>query len=95
MNPSSASRILLAQILTEDFIENKKEIVTNQVYLEKQLIQLEALRLMYKQNSQDQRVSSRARARARDLEQNAAGLINGIKFGISLLICEQKKEKLE
>jgi hypothetical protein len=41
---------------------------------------------MWEARSTDPALTSRQRARNRDLVQNAAGLINGIKFGISFLL---------
>lgn len=53
--------------------------------LEREINKLEYLRSSYKSNSTDPKITARARARARDLEQNAAGLISGIKWALSFI----------
>ena len=57
--------------------------IPNQVYLETQLSKIVRMQTIYKTQAKDTSLSSRQRARARDLEQAANGLVNGIKFSIS------------
>lgn len=57
----------------------------NVEYLEKTIARLEGL--VAKSHGDSQTASTaRARAIARDTEKSVAGLVNGIKFGISLLM---------
>jgi hypothetical protein len=57
----------------------------NIVYLEKMMERLEGL--MIKSAGESKTASTaRARAIARDTEKSTAGLLNGIKFGISFLL---------
>ena len=81
MSPERASKILLKYIYTQfpDGINN----LPNEDYLHFQLDRLEKLRMNYHGQSVNREVLPRHRARARDLEQNCAGLIAGIKFAIS------------
>lgn len=83
MKPEICTKFLLRQVL-KSF--NTKDVETNQFYLEERLKQLAVAAQVYKNQSQNATIPSRVRARARDLEQNAYGLINGIKFGISFML---------
>jgi hypothetical protein len=76
------SKMLLRNIL-EDFEANG---LPNQTYLEEKINLLERLVMLYSTQSRNPQILPRHRARARDLEQNAVGLINGIKFGISFML---------
>ena len=72
---------------------NSDEIeVNNKDYLEGQIKVLENAILSYRVQSKNKELPPRIRARSRDLEQNAMGLLNGIKFSLSLL--QHDKEKL-
>lgn len=83
MKPIVASRILLSAV-NEDFEAIRANPDTpNLEYLEKNIERLEQLALMFYSQSKDPNMPPRLRARARDLQQNTLGLINGIKFGIS------------
>jgi hypothetical protein len=62
----------------------------NIVYLEKMMERLEGL--MVKAAGESKTASTaRARAIARDTEKSTAGLLNGIKFGISFLLYGEKE----
>lgn len=89
-NADIKAKLLLRELLQN--FEPRKEGVSNEEYLDEQLKHLETVRVTYRARSSDARIPARLRARARDLEQNAAGLINGIKFGISFIL--HKDEQL-
>jgi hypothetical protein len=55
----------------------------NREYLEARLEHLTRMSATYRIQSKSPELSARARAKARDMEQNCEGLIHGIKFGIS------------
>ena len=80
MDAQATSETILKK-LSDDF--DIKTTVPNQEYLETQLNRLQRMVLIYKTQSSDTKLSGRQRARARDLEQAATGMINGIKFSIS------------
>ena len=80
MDAQATSNTILKK-LAEEFDINTP--VPNQEYLESQLNRLQRMVLIYKTQSSDAKLSGRQRARARDLEQAANGMINGIKFSIS------------
>lgn len=90
MKSNFCSKFLLRSLL-EDFDVESFE--TNQKYLEDQISRLERMQLVYLSQSIDKKVPPRIRARARDLEQNSMGLINGIKFALSFMM--QKDEDLD
>jgi hypothetical protein len=54
-------------------------------YLKQWLERVEQNRVMYTARSTDARLSPRLRARNRDLEQNALGIIAGIKFSLAYM----------
>lgn len=74
------SKFLLRRLLTEFPPDGE---LPNLKYLETQIDHLINMSEFYRAQSRDPRLPARIRARARDLSQNAQGLINGIKFGIS------------
>jgi len=85
------SEIVLKKLfkkIMDDFDPAKDR--TNKEYLESQLIFLNRMVYTYRNNSTDSKFSPRNRARARDLEQNCLGLINGIRFAISFIEYEDK-----
>ena len=59
------------------------ETLPNAKYLEQQMGHLARMCAVYKSQSTCPTLTARNRAKARDMEQNALGLINGIKFSIS------------
>ena len=59
---------------------------SNRVYLEERLKQLSLAAVNFNSQASNPDIPARLRARARDMEQNATGLINGIKFGISFML---------
>lgn len=75
----------LSKIILSEAFENFsiREDLPNKEYLETYITYLEKMIKSYKLQSEDKNVSNLVRARARDIEQNCVGLINGIKFGIS------------
>ena len=77
-----ASRFLLGKLLDEFDINSQR---VNREYLQHQLQRLALNASTYREQSQNPDVAPSHRARARDLEQNAYGLINGIKFALSFL----------
>jgi len=80
------SEIVLKKLfkkIMDDFDPSKDR--TNKEYLESQLTFLNRMAYTYKNHSVDINFSPRNRARARDMEQNCLGLINGIKFAISFV----------
>jgi len=74
------SKTILSEIFETFSI---REDISNKIYLERYINYLEQMEKGFKLQSEDKNVSQLVRARARDLEQNCIGLINGIKFGIS------------
>lgn len=91
MTPSHASRILLGTWLerSNKFIENIKEEETKD-YLQETISVLESSMAKYRSESRNKSLPPRIRARARDMEQNVMGLINGIKFSIELSLIDRK-----
>lgn len=87
-----ASRINIRKILRE--FDPKETKFNHRDYLEGQLNNLEKMVISYRVQSQNKELSPRIRARSRDLEQNAMGLLNGIKFALSFLD-HQDKEDIE
>jgi len=87
MDAKAASNLILKKLL-KDF--DKYKDLPNQQYLEEQLRTLYRMSGIYKVQSINSESSARQRARARDLEQNTLGLINGIKFGISFWLHENQ-----
>jgi len=83
MDPLIASKYVLKKFL-ESFDERKIGI-PNEIYLEEQIAHLRRMICIYKEQSKNKNLSPRHRARARDLEQNAEGLLNGIMFAISFI----------
>ena len=75
----------LSKLILSEAFENFsiREDLPNKKYLETYITYLEKMVKSYKLQSEDKNVSNLVRARARDIEQNCVGLINGIKFGIS------------
>lgn len=83
------SRINLKKIL-EQFDSSNLD-VNHKDYLEGQIKNLEKMILSYRVQSQNKELPARIRARSRDLEQNATGLLNGIKFSLSFLEHQDKE----
>jgi len=79
---SEESTTLLQKLLA-DFDPTKDR--PNKLYLESQITHLTRMVLTYRNQSTDPQFSARNRALARDLEQNAMGLCNGIMFALSFL----------
>lgn len=79
---------LILNKLMEDF-ENYKDL-PNQKYLETQLERLYQMKMVYKSQSSNPKLSGHQRAKARDNQQRTLGLINGIKFGISFWLHENE-----
>jgi len=80
------SEIVLKKLfkkIMDDFDPGKER--PNKKYLESQLIFLNGMVYTFRNNSTDPNFSPRNRARARDMEQNCLGLINGIKFAIAFM----------
>ncbi len=100
MHAAVGSKYLLKQILN-DFLDEfeSSSVKNNQSYLEFQIGRLERMAAGFRNQSRNPEVSNHQRARARDLEQNSLGLINGIKFGISFMLHNEedfaKKEGLD
>ena len=87
MESEAASELLLKEFLDGfDAREEPYSRLTNLKYLEFHLSRLERTLLKWEASSIDPALGLKERARARDLTQNARGLINGIKFGISFII---------
>jgi hypothetical protein len=80
MDSKIASKYILKK-LVDDF--KIPQDIPNQEYLETKVDMLNRMSAIYKSQSRNPQYSARQRARARDLEHNCLGLINGIKFGIS------------
>lgn len=81
------SRYLLKKFLDEFDLDGlRAEGVSNLEYLDFQLSRLEKMKDGWECTSRDPSVTVKVRARARDLSQNAEGLISGIKFGISFIL---------
>jgi hypothetical protein len=57
--------------------------VKNREYLDDWVQRVEKMCLVYASRSTDLRLSPRLRARNRDLEQNARGILAGLKFAIA------------
>lgn len=74
------SRALLAKILVPKQISPGY-----QEYLENQILNLENMAEQFRVSSELVSASPRSRGRSRDLEKSCRGLINGIKFGISIM----------
>lgn len=91
MSPDHASRLTLRQILRN--FEDKKPELNHVQYLESELKRLETLRLKYASESQNPENQPRIRARARDLEQNVAGIYHGIMFSLSFILHQDKELK--
>lgn len=87
MDAKIASKFILRKLLSEF---DKEKDLPNQEYLEAQLKRLNQMSGIYNTQSSNVNLSPRQRARARDLEQNCLGLINGIKFGISFWLHENE-----
>lgn len=92
MDSIHASRINLKKILSN--FDLSKLQVNHKDYLEGQIKNLEKMIISYRVQSQNKELPPRIRARSRDLEQNAMGLLNGIKFSLSFMEY-QNKEKIE
>ena len=84
MKPVIASKYLLKSLL--DSYDGKVEEIKNRSYLTEQTKHLERMITTYYIQSKDPMLSTRHRARARDLEQNAMGLLNGIKFSMAFML---------
>jgi O-succinylbenzoate synthase len=80
MDATRASKIIL-KYLINDFPNNLA--LPNEEYLQLRLDQLDRTRVNYRGQSVNKDIQPRHRARARDMEQNCAGMIAGIKFAIS------------
>ena len=89
MESIHASRINIKRVLEDFDATNLK--VNHKDYLEGTLKNLENMILSYRVESQNQKLPPRIRARARDLEQNAMGLLNGIKFSLSFVYHQDKE----
>jgi hypothetical protein len=76
------SQIIL-DICSKEFIPN--EDMPNKEYLDSYLLFLTRKVSSYRQTSESLKFSIMERSKARDMEQNCIGLINGIKFGIAFL----------
>jgi hypothetical protein len=87
MDARVASKYILKKLLND--FEKQKD-MPNQVYLETQLTRLHQMNAAYKAQAINAGLSAHQRAKARDLEQNCLGLINGIKFGISFWLHENE-----
>lgn len=83
MNPNSYSSVLLRKLL-QNFDKTKNNL-PNEKYLNECLEHLNRMAGIYKLRSQQDDLIARHRARARDLEQNAIGLLNGIKFALAFM----------
>lgn len=79
---SKESKMILQKLLNSFDVAKDRP---NQKYLESQLTLLNSMVLRYKSQSTNPKLSARNRAKARDLEQNCLGLINGIMFALSFL----------
>lgn len=92
MESIHASKINLNRLLEK--FDPKEYNLKHKDYLEGQLNNLEKMILSYRVQSKNSELPPRIRARSRDLEQNAMGLLNGIKFALSF-IHHQNKDSLE
>jgi len=85
------SRWLLKTFLDEFSLEAVKEAGCRNIdYLDFQIKRLESMRTGWDTTSRNLSLSVRKRQRARDLAQNAAGLLAGLKFGISFIVHQDK-----
>jgi len=95
MKAEFGSKFLLKKMLDEFKPSLEGLSKENIEYLEQQLKYLNGMAAAYKEQSRNPAVLSRHRARARDLEQNAIGLMAGIKFSLSLLLYNDYELHLE
>lgn len=87
MTSKLKSRYLLKTFLDGfDLNALKAEGMTNLAYLDFQLSRLENMKAGWETTSRNPSLSVKTRTRARDLAQNAEGLLAGIRFGISFVL---------
>lgn len=80
------SKIILSKVFSEEaFDALKKAPEDKKKNLEEMLGRLQIMSVGYKSQSMDLNLKPRHRARARDYEQNALGLINGILFALATI----------
>lgn len=80
------SKIILSRIFSECAFEVLSAAPSDkQKYLREMIGRLQIMAAGYKAQSRDMAVKPRHRARARDYEQNAYGLINGILFATATI----------
>jgi hypothetical protein len=88
------SKIILSKIFSDaaheifDCVESDKKKT-----LEDMVGRLQILSASYKSQSSDVNLKPRHRARARDYEQNANGLVNGILFAVATLYGEDSTNR--
>ena len=90
MDAYYTTRLNIKKVLQEFDTKNLK--VKHKDYLEGQIQNLEKLVLSYRVQSKNSELPPRIRARSRDLEQNAMGLLNGIKFSLSFIEHQNEEE---
>lgn len=81
MRPNHCSKIILQRILDSHLALSEEPFGT----IKEDLAKIERMAEVYRNTSSDISLQPRHRARARDLEQNAIGLINGIKYALAML----------
>ena len=81
MQPNHCSKIILKRILDLHLASEEEPYSA----IKEDLAKIERMAEVYRNTSSDICLQPRHRARARDLEQNAIGLINGIKYALAML----------